>query len=221
MNHAFSVNRRMTVLAGLSALCVAASLTGCDSKPGTAAGTSALPAAAKFNAVDITGAEYARTLSLPDFDGHARSLADFKGKVVYVFFGFTQCPDVCPTTMAELAEVRRRLGADGERVQGIFVTVDPERDSSPVLKGYLQGMDKSFVGLRGSLDQTEATTREFKVFYQKVPTKNGGYTIDHTAGAFVFDPDGQVRLFVRYGMGVDALTADIKQLLTPASCKKG
>jgi protein SCO1/2 len=224
MSPTFSINRRRSMLAGLATLCLAAGLTACDNKPGTAAGasagTSAPPLVTKFNAVDITGADYAHKLSLPDFDGHARTLADFKGKVVYVFFGFTQCPDVCPTTMAELAEVRRRLGADGERVQGIFVTVDPERDSPPVLKAYLQGMDKSFVGLRGSLEQTEETTRDFKVFYQKVPTKNGGYTMDHTAGAFVFDPDGQVRLFVRYGMGVDGLTADIKQLLTPAAGKK-
>jgi protein SCO1/2 len=147
-------------------------------------------------------------------------LSDFKGKVVFVFFGFTQCPDVCPTTMAELAEVRKRLGAEGERLQGVFVTVDPERDTGPVLKAYLQGMDPSFVGLRGSLEQTEAVTREFKVFYQKVPTKNGGYTMDHTAGAFVFDPDGQIRLFVRYGMGVDALTSDIKKLLASAGASK-
>jgi protein SCO1/2 len=220
MSQAFSINRRKSLLAGLATLGLATGLTACDKKPGTSAGTSAPLVLTKFNAVDITGADYAHKLSLPDFDGHARTLADFKGKVVYVFFGFTQCPDVCPTTMAELAEVRRRLGADGERVQGIFVTVDPERDSPSVLKAYLQGMDKGFVGLRGSLEQTEETTRDFKVFYQKVPTKNGGYTMDHTAGAFVFDPEGQVRLFVRYGMGVDALTADIKQLLTPAPAKK-
>jgi protein SCO1/2 len=173
-------------------------------------------AASHFNAVDITGADYARKLSLKDYNGQLRTLSDFKGKVVFVFFGFTQCPDVCPTTMAELAEVRRRLGPDGERVQGVFVSVDPERDTAEVLKAYLQGMDPSFVGLTGSLDQIEQTSREFKVFYQKVPTQNGGYTMDHTAGAYVFDPDGQVRLFVRYGLGVDALTSDIKQLLKPA-----
>jgi len=225
MRQAFSANRYSTLLAGLATLCLTVGLAACDGKPGvsagTSAGTSAPPADVKFNAVDITGANYAQKLSLPDFDGHPRTLADFKGKVVYVFFGFTQCPDVCPTTMAELAEVRRRLGADGDRVQGVFVTVDPERDAGPVLKGYLQGMDKSFVGLRGTLAQTEETTRDFKVFYQKVPTKNGGYTIDHTAGAFVFDPDGQLRLFVRYGMGAEALTADIKQLLAQSAVKKG
>ena len=184
-------------------------LAGCDkSKPGGPP----LPKL-KFNAVDITGADYARQLALKDFDGRDRSLADFQGKVVFVFFGFTQCPDVCPTTMAELAEVRRRLGADGNRVQGVFVSVDPERDTAPVLKAYLTGLDPSFIGLTGSLAQIEATAREFKVFYQKVPTTGNNYTMDHTAGAYVFDPAGRVRLFVRYGLGVDALTADLKQLL--------
>ena len=120
--------------------------------------------------------------------------------------------------MAELAEVKRRLGKDGDRLQGIFITIDPERDTAEVLKAYLKGMDPSFIGLRGSLDDINAASREFKVFYQKVPTKDGkSYTMDHTAGAFVFDPSGQVRLFVRYGLGVDALTADIKQLLGASS----
>lgn len=196
------------VLLALSASCL---LVACDQN-----GSAKPQAAATFNGVDITGADYAHKLSLTDADGKQRSLADFKGKVVFVFFGFTQCPDVCPTTMAELAEVRRRLGADGSRVQGIFVTVDPERDTAPVLKAYVQAMDASFIGLRGSLTDVADAAREFKVFYQKVPTKDGkGYTMDHTAGAFVFDPQGQVRLFVRYGQGADALTADIKRLLTP------
>jgi protein SCO1/2 len=203
MTFSASWSRRSVVLAGLSALTLAA----CDK------GVGAPKPKASFKSVDITGAEYARTLVLPDFDGQVRDLAQFKGKVVFLFFGFTQCPDVCPTTMAELAEVRRRLGPDGDRIQGVFVTVDPERDAPPVLKAYLQSLDKSFIGLRGTVAQTEAAAREFKVFYQKVPTKTG-YTMDHTAGAFVFDPEGQVRLFVRYGLGVDALTADIKQLLT-------
>ncbi len=167
-----------------------------------------------FNAVDITGAAYAKQLSLKDVDGKVRSLEEFKGKVVFLFFGYTQCPDVCPTTMSDLSAVRKKLGADGDRVQGVFVTVDPERDKPEVLKAYLAAMDPSFVGLHGSLAETEAAAKAFKVFYQKVEGREGAYTIDHTAGAFVFDPQGQVRLFVRYGMGVDALTADIKQLLS-------
>ncbi len=200
---------RMTLgLGALAATCFP--LVGCDKLRPSSAPT---PTTAKFNAVDITGAAYARQLQLNDVDGKPRNLAEFRGKAVFVFFGFTQCPDVCPTTMAELAEVRRRLGPDGERVQGVFVSVDPERDTPTLLKAYLTGMDPSFVGLTGSAAQIEATAREFKIFYQKVPTSGKGYTIDHTAGAYVFDPSGQVRLFVRYGLGVDALAADIKQLL--------
>jgi protein SCO1/2 len=209
-------------------LTVAASLflAGCDRRSseestGATAGTKEAAAPAQstaFKSVDITGADYAKQLSLTDFDGKKRTLADFKGKVVFVFFGFTQCPEVCPTTMAELAEVKRRLGKDGDRVQGVFITIDPERDTAEVLKAYLTGMDPSFIGLRGSLDEVNAASRDFKVFYQKVPTQDGkGYTMDHTAGGFVFDPSGQVRLFVRYGLGVDALTSDIKQLLALGS----
>lgn len=166
-----------------------------------------------FHAVDITGADYARQLKLKDYNGRPRDLAEFKGKVVFVFFGFTQCPDVCPTTMAELAEVRRRLGPDADKLQGVFVSVDPERDTAEVLKGYLQAMDPSFVGLTGTPEEIQQAGREFKVFYQKVPTKSGGYTFDHTAGAYIFDRDGQVRLFARYGMPLDDLTADVRQLL--------
>ncbi|RZL00644.1 MAG: SCO family protein [Rubrivivax sp.] len=195
-------------------------LVGCD-RPGAdqqgSAGTSAPAQASSFKSVDITGANYAKQFSLTDFNGKKRTLADFKGKVVFVFFGFTQCPEVCPTTMAELAEVKRRLGKDGDRLQGVFITIDPERDTPTVLKEYLTGMDPTFVGLHGSLDEVNAASREFKVFYQKVPTKDGGYTMDHTAGAFVFDPSGQVRLFVRYGLGADALTSDIRQLLASPS----
>jgi protein SCO1/2 len=212
MTNAFCSSRRAALLALAASLCLAA----CDqaAKPGKPA--AAPKVEAKFNAVDITGADYARKLSLPDYDGRPRDLSEFKGKLIFIFFGYTQCPDVCPTTMAELAEVKRRLGADGARVQGVFVTIDPERDTSVLLKAYLHGMDPSFLGLRGTMDQTEAVSREFKVFYQKVPTSNGGYTMDHTAGAFVFDTTGQVRLFARYGLGVDALTADLKQLLAAA-----
>ena len=185
----------------------AAALAGCDS---------GLPGSSKpaFKAIDITGAEYARTLSLTDQNGQPRTLADFKGKVTVVFFGFTQCPDVCPTTMAELAQVKAALGQEGERVQGVFVTVDPERDSAEVLKSYMTGFDPSFVALRGTPEQIAATAKEFKVFYAKVPGKaEGSYSVDHTAGSYVFDAQGRVRLFIRYGSGAEALTADLKTLL--------
>jgi protein SCO1/2 len=170
-----------------------------------------------FANIDITGADYARELSLPDTDGTARSLADFKGKVVVVFFGFAQCPDVCPTTLAEIAEVRSKLGADGAKVQPVFVTIDPERDTPAVLKEYVRPFGTDVVALRGSVEQTQAAARAFKVFFAKAPGRTeGSYSIDHTAGSFVFDPRGRVRLFVRYGGGADKLQGDLQLLLTGA-----
>jgi protein SCO1/2 len=192
----------------LGALAAAAGLAACDG---------ALPGAGKraFKAVDITGAEYARNLSLQDPDGQTRSLADYKGKVVVVFFGYTQCPDVCPTTMAELAEVKRMLGADGARVQGIFVTIDPARDTAELLKAYTANFGPDFVGLRGTPEQTLAAAKDFKVFFNKVPGKTDtSYTMDHTAGSYVFDAKGRVRLFTRYGTGAQALADDLKILLS-------
>jgi len=170
-----------------------------------------------FKNVDITGAEYARTLSLPDADGKPRSLADFAGKVVVVFFGYTQCPDVCPTTLAEVATVKRSLGKDGDRIQAVFVTVDPERDTPQLLRPYVANFDPSFVALRGTHEQTLATAKEFKVFFAKVPSRDGkGYTIDHTAGSYVFDTQGRVRLFVRNGTATELLADDLKVLLKQA-----
>ena len=203
MNHLCRLLRqcRFVLLAG------AIVLAGCDSGSAPAAKLS-------FKGVDITGAEYARTLSLPDQNGQLRSLADFKGKAVVVFFGYTQCPDVCPATMAELAQIKKAMGKDGERVQGVFVSVDPERDTPEILKAYMASFDGSFVALRGSAAQTKAAAKEFKVFYGKVPGKTeGSYSVDHTAGSFVFDPQGKVRLFVRYGSGAEPLAADLKALL--------
>ena len=170
-----------------------------------------------FKGIDITGATYARELNLPDSSGKPRSLADFKGKVMVVFFGFAQCPDVCPTTLAEIAETKRKLGADGSKVQGVFVTLDPERDTPQVLAAYIANFGPDFVGLRGTPEQTTAAAKEFKVYFAKVPGKTeGSYTIDHTAGAFVFDPQGKVRLFLRYGAGVEAMQGDVKALLAGA-----
>lgn len=190
----------------LLALAAALPLAACDKF-----GTAKAPA---FKGVDLTGADYARTLNLPDQDGRMRSLADFKGKVVVVFFGYTQCPDVCPTTMAELAEVKRSLGADGAKVQGVFVSVDPERDTPPLLKAYLASFDPTFVALRGSEEQTRAVAKEFKIVYMKVPGKTPEtYTVDHTAASFIYDPQGRLRLYSRYGSGAQALADDIKLLL--------
>lgn len=199
---------RRARVATMALLC-GAGLSACDAPVSTGAGAS--PA---FRGVDITGAEYARSLSLTDQHGQTRTLAEFKGKVTLVFFGFTQCPDVCPATMAELAQVKTRLGADGNRVQGVFVTLDPERDTPELLKAYMAGFDPGFVALRGTLEQTAAAAKEFKVFHAKVPgTSPDSYSIDHTAGSYVFDTQGKVRLFVRYGSGPEALAADLKVLL--------
>ena len=170
-----------------------------------------------FKGIDITGAQYARQLDLPDASGKPRTLADFKGKVTVVFFGFTQCPDVCPTALAEVAEVKQKLGADGDKVQSVFVTVDPERDTPAVVGAYVAAFGRDFVALRGSLEQTQAAAKEFKVFFAKVPGKTAGsYTMDHTAGSFIFDPQGRVRLFVRNGGGADAIGHDVKLLLAGA-----
>ncbi len=202
------LGRRALVRAAACAV-LAAPLLGCEKLGLAPAG----PKAA-FKGVDITGAEYARQLSLPDPDGRLRTLADFKGKVTVVFFGYTQCPDVCPTTMIEMAQVRKSLGKDADRVQGVFVTIDPERDTPAVLKAYMASFDPSFVALRGTLEQTAAAAKEFKVFYAKVPSKSeGSYTMDHTAGSFLIDASGKVRLFERYGDGGEAMTADVKALL--------
>ncbi|WP_418319261.1 SCO family protein [Piscinibacter sakaiensis] len=195
--------------AGVALLLAAGiALSGCD-RLGLGGGSSTA-----FKGVDITGADYAKTLELPDIDGKPRSLDEFKGKVVVVFFGYTHCPDVCPTTMAELAQVKQSLGADGDKVQGIFVSVDPERDTPEILKAYMASFDPGFVALRGTPEQTAAVAKSFKVFFAKVPgTTDGGYTVDHTAGSYVFDPAGRLRLFVRYGGGADALASDLKALL--------
>ncbi|HWH84926.1 MAG TPA: SCO family protein, partial [Burkholderiaceae bacterium] len=138
----------------------------------------------------------------------------FKGKVTVVFFGYTQCPDVCPTTMAELAQAKKALGPDGDKLQGVFVTIDPERDTPEILKSYMASFDPSFVALRGTVEQTQAAAKEFKVYFEKVPGKtDGSYTMDHTAGAFILDAKGNVRVFERYGAGADGLVADVKALI--------
>ena len=134
-----------------------------------------------------------------------------------MFFGFTQCPDVCPTTLAEIAEIKQKLGADGDKVQAVFVTVDPERDTPEIVGAYVAAFGRDFVALRGTLEQTQAAAKEFKVFFAKVPGRStGSYTMDHTAGSFVFDPKGKVRLFVRQGGGIEAMVGDVKLLLAGA-----
>ena len=171
--------------------------------------------APSFTSIDITGADYARDFSLPDHNGQQRSVKDFAGKVVVVFFGYTQCPDVCPTSMSELAEIRKLLGPDGDKLQGIFITVDPERDSAEVLKAYMANFDPSFLALRPtSPDQLAALAKDFKAYYKKVDGRTPtSYTMDHSAGSYVYDTKGRIRLFTRYGSGAKPLAEDIRQLL--------
>jgi protein SCO1 len=179
-----------------------------------AALTACAPSAPKFMASDITGSALGRDFALPDFNGKPRTLADFHGKVVVMFFGYTHCPDVCPTTLAELAETMKRLGPDADRVQVLFVTVDPERDTPAALAQYVPAFDKRFLALRGDDDAVAATAKEYKVIYQKQPSSTpGSYTVDHSAGTYIYDPQGRLRLYVSYGQGPDVFTHDIKALL--------
>ncbi|MGZ9031047.1 MAG: SCO family protein [Burkholderiaceae bacterium] len=190
------------MLARLPLLLFAILLAACDSgKP-------------RFNSVDVTGANYARDFRLTDFNGKPRSLADFRGKVVVVFFGYTQCPDVCPTTLSDMAEVKKRLGPDGDKLQVIFVTLDPDRDTPQVLSQYVPAFDPAFIGLYGTRDETAAVAKDFKVFYQKVPGKTQtSYTMDHTAGSYVFDREGRLRLFLRHAGAVDPIVEDLRKLI--------
>ena len=168
----------------------------------------------KFQGVDVTGAEYAKDIPLQDVNGQRRSLKDFAGKVVAVFFGYTQCPDVCPTTLQEFVEVKQALGADGNKLQAIFVSLDPGRDTPEVLKAYLANFDESFVGLHGTPDEIAAVAKDFKIFYKKVPGKTeGSYTLDHSAGTYLYDPQGRLRVYERYGVGSQVVAQDVKALL--------
>jgi protein SCO1/2 len=175
-----------------------------------------------FKSVDITGADYAKDFTadgtMVDHNGQARSIKDFAGKVVVMFFGFTQCPDVCPTSMAELAEAKKLLEknnkGDGDKVQGLFITIDPERDTMPVLKAYMGNFDPSFLALRTTPEKLVDLAKNFKTYYKKVPGRTDtSYSMDHSAGSFVYDTKGNVRLYTRYGSGADALASDLKLLL--------
>ena len=176
------------------------------------------PVGPKFQSSDVTGATFGRGFNLIDATGTPRTLADYRGKAVVIFFGYTQCPDVCPTTLAELAEVMKRLGPDADRVQVLFVTIDPERDTQELLSQYVPAFDSRFMGLYGDAAATERTAKEFKIIYQKQPGATpGSYTMDHSAGTYVFDPQGRLRLYVSYGQGPDVFAHDLRELLRAAS----
>ena len=168
----------------------------------------------EFRGVDISEVDYARDIQLPDHNGQQRSLKDFKGKVAVVFFGYTQCPDVCPVTMGSLRELMTTLGADAQRVQVLFVTVDPERDTPQLLGQYVPAFHPSFLGLYGDAAATAKVAAEFKIFYRKQPGKDPAtYTVDHTAGAYVFDPSGHLRLYFRHGETPERMAQDLRRLL--------
>ena len=194
---------RRSALRGLLGGAVLAALlaSGCSEKPA-------------FQGIDITGADYATGFSLTDHNGQKRTLEDFRGKVVVIFFGYTQCPDVCPTSMTELAQAKALLGPQGDKLQGLFVSVDPERDTPEVMREYMASFDPSFLALYAEADQLPEVAKSFKVYYKKVDGKTPtSYTMDHSAGSYVYDPQGRVRLYHRYGSGAEGLASDVKRLL--------
>ena len=184
-------------------ICSLALLAGCDTRP-------------KFKSTDITGADYGQSLELADTSGKLRHLSDFRGKAVIVFFGFTHCPDVCPTTLADFARVMEELGPDANRVQVLFISVDPERDTPEDLGKYVQAFDPRFIALRGDPEATQRVAKDFKIYYEK--RKQGdSYTVDHSAQSYVFDPQGRLRLLVRpQGIAAD-LPDDPPVLLSRSS----
>ncbi len=203
MKHLFFLSRRALVTLGAAAL-VASSVVGCGEQTA-------------YSGIDITGADYATGFSLTDHNGQARTLEDFRGKAVVVFFGYTQCPDVCPTSLAELAQAKQLLGEQGDRLQGLFVSVDPERDTPEIMREYMASFDPSFLALYAAPDALPELAKSFKVYYKKVegstPTS---YTMDHSAGSYVYDTQGRVRLYHRYASGAQGLADDVKKLLAEA-----
>ena len=199
----FSESGRRGALRGLlgGVVLVALLASGCSEKP-------------PFQGIDITGADYATGFSLTDHNGQKRTLEDFRGKAVVIFFGYTQCPDVCPTSMTELAQAKALLGPQGDKLQGLFVSVDPERDTPDVMREYMASFDPSFLALYAEADQLPEVAKSFKVYYKKVDGKTPtSYTMDHSAGSYVYDPLGRVRLYHRYGSGAEGLASDVKRLL--------
>lgn len=192
--------RSLAVLVAASTLGL---LSGCEAPP-----------AISFKGVDITGASFGQDFQMTDHLGRARALADFRGQAVVIFFGYAQCPDVCPTTMIDLAEARRQLGPLGERVQGLFVTVDPERDTPEVMRAYLAAFDPSFLALYAAPGKLKEVADSFRISYAKVPGKTeGSYTMDHSAGLYVYDPQGRIRLYHRHNVPPADLAADLRALL--------
>jgi len=196
----------LTITSRASLFVLAAALAACS------------PEGPKFRSTDITGAEWGRELALTAHDGKPRTLADFRGKAVVLFFGFTRCPDICPTTLVDMASVMKALGKDAERVQVLFVTVDPERDTPEVLAKYVPAFDPRFLGLYGDAAATQRAAKEFKIFYARNPGKTpDSYSMDHSAQSYVIDSQGRLRLFVRHERIAQDLAEDLRALLSAGS----
>lgn len=203
--HFNSRTRRQFLQAALASAATTIGLSACSPEP------------VSFKSTDVTGSEFAKDLRLKDHFGKARTMADFKGKIVVIFFGFTQCPDVCPTSMATMAEVKRLLDARADRLQVLFITVDPERDSQAVMQAYMQNFDPTFLALRPEPEELKAVADDFKVYYKKVEGRTPtSYTMDHSAGKTIFDTQGRIRLFSSYGTEAAVIAQDIKTLLKSA-----
>ncbi len=182
-------------------LALALLLAGCDSQP-------------KFGNTDISAAGYATDFALTDHNGKPRTMADFRGKAVVIFFGYTQCPDVCPTTLTGMAEAMKLLGADADKVQVLFVTVDPERDTPQLLAQYVPAFNPNFLGLYADAQTIAKTAQAFRIFYKKQPGSTPTtYTVDHTAGSYVYDPQGRLRLYIKHGEKPEVIAKDLKLLI--------
>lgn len=196
-------NHRRTLLAAVSATVLAFGLAACGKSEASLQ---------DVHGIDLSGASFGDGFRLKDADGRVRSLEDFKGKVVLMFFGFTQCPDVCPTALVNASQIKSLLGADGDNLQVLFVTVDPERDTPEVLREYTQAFDPSFIGLYGDEAETAAVAKAYRVFYAKVPTGNS-YTMEHTALTYVFDREGTLRIALRHEMTPEQSAEDVRKVM--------
>lgn len=201
---AFTVRTAFRWLLVFIVAALAVFIAGCNR-----AGDAAAPG---FRGIDLTGAPYGRNFRLTDADGRERTLGDYKDKAVLMYFGFVQCPDVCPTALIRAAKVKQLLGADGDKLQVIFITIDPERDTPEVIKAYTAAFDPSFIGLYGDAKRTRETADEFKVYYKQVPT-GSSYTMDHSALSYAFDPQGRLRLALRHEQTAEDYAHDLRQLL--------
>lgn len=195
--------QRRTMLGALSATLLTVALPACGKSEA---------ALQDIHGIDLSGATFGDGFQLKDHDGNTRTLADFKGKTVLMFFGFTQCPDVCPTALVNATQIKSLLGPQGDNLQVLFITVDPERDTPEVLREYVKAFDPSFVGLYGNAEETAAVAKAYRVYYAKVPTGNS-YTMEHTALTYVFDDKGKLRMALRHEQTPEQSAEDLRKVM--------